>query len=225
MKNFYEYMNAMNVKPTQSESVVQDEKPEVKPTVKCGLCQTEKDKKSGECKFDEGAEKPVRDSLIESLEALEESENGEVEEEGEKVVIGSDAASPLFESQHPRAQKGEKGAGQFKPSPKTIAKEDDLSPKGGPKEDKPRRKKFTINEITDWEEDSWLIDGDASHEGSRAVERLVEQEKREKIDEGKATGLPFTCEAEDIDEALEKYNEEHCEYDYLKAVECDYDEE
>ena len=84
--------------------------------------------------------------------------------------------------------------------------------------------KIRINEITDWEEDTWLAAGDASHNGDRAIQRLLEAEKVEKIDNGKAKGLPFVCDAEDADDALQQYNDANCEYDYLKAAECDWEE-
>lgn len=83
--------------------------------------------------------------------------------------------------------------------------------------------KITITDIIEWEEDTWLIAGDASHEGSRAVQRLLEQERVRKEDEEWKTGLPFTCEAEDLDDALDQYNEQFCQYDYLKAIDADYD--
>ena len=84
--------------------------------------------------------------------------------------------------------------------------------------------KIKITEITDWEEDSNMMSGDASHEGWRAVESLLEEERVKKIDNGEADGLPFICEAEDEEEALEKYNNANCEYDYLKASGCDWEE-
>ena len=83
--------------------------------------------------------------------------------------------------------------------------------------------KIKIIEITKWEEDTRLIAGDASHTGDREVDKLVESEKIEKIDNGIAQGLPFICDADDVDSALEQYNHSICEYDYLKAAECDYE--
>jgi len=82
---------------------------------------------------------------------------------------------------------------------------------------------FTITEITEWDEDRWLIDGDSSRENPRTVRRLVEQEREEK-EEGEWTkGLPFTCIAENFDDALDQYNQKFCEYDYLKAIDAEYD--
>ena len=77
--------------------------------------------------------------------------------------------------------------------------------------------KYTIIEVTDWVEDDALMAGDASHEGDRAVQSLLEEERVRKIDHGKADGLPFTCEAESEEEAIDKYNEQICDGDYLKA--------
>lgn len=39
-------------------------------------------------------------------------------------------------------------------------------------------KTFRITEILDWTEDSYLMDGDASHEGYDAVEELLVEERR-----------------------------------------------
>jgi hypothetical protein len=84
--------------------------------------------------------------------------------------------------------------------------------------------KIKITDITDWEEDTQMMDGDASHEGDRAVQRLLEEERVKKIDEGEWDGLPFVCDAEDIEEAIEKYNDAYCEYNYIKATDCDWEE-
>jgi hypothetical protein len=85
--------------------------------------------------------------------------------------------------------------------------------------------KITITAITDWEEDAGQIAGDASHEGERAVERMLEEERAAKLDDEWTTGLPFACEAEDLEDALDQYNEKFCEYDYLKAADADCDED
>ena len=84
--------------------------------------------------------------------------------------------------------------------------------------------KIKIVEITRWEEDTWLAAGDASHNGDREVDRLIEAEKVEKMDNGNARGLPFVCDAENVEDAIQQYNDTYCEYDYLKAVECDWEE-
>lgn len=84
--------------------------------------------------------------------------------------------------------------------------------------------KFKIVEITEWWKDERLIEGDASHEGWRAVTELVEEEEDEKQNGEWTKGLPFVCEAEDEEEAIQKYNDEICEYDYLKAIGCEWEE-
>lgn len=93
MNDFYSYLYSGSQK--QTEAIVTDEKPEEKPTVECGLCMTEKDKKSGECKFDKGAEKPVKDALTEFLEEEDEDKKEDDEWAGnakeEEVVVGDKA--------------------------------------------------------------------------------------------------------------------------------------
>lgn len=84
--------------------------------------------------------------------------------------------------------------------------------------------KYTIIEITEWTEDSALVAGDASHEGDRAVQMLLEGERASKLDFGEAKGLPFTCEAESEEEAIAKYNEQFCDGDYLKAETAEFGE-
>ena len=83
--------------------------------------------------------------------------------------------------------------------------------------------KIKITDIIEWTEDIALTAGDASHNGNRAVQHLLEEERMQKIDNNKALGLPFICDAENEDDALEKYNNAHCKYDYLKAIECDWE--
>jgi hypothetical protein len=85
-------------------------------------------------------------------------------------------------------------------------------------------KTYKIIEVTEWYEDNGLMDGDASHEGYRAVQRLLEEERIRKIDNGEADGLPFVCEAESEESAIDKYNEAYCEYDYLKAAQCEFED-
>lgn len=85
-------------------------------------------------------------------------------------------------------------------------------------------KYFRINEITDWEEDSHKMEGDASHEGGRDVQKILEEERVKKIYNGKWEGLPFICEAGNEIEALWRYNAKFCENDYIKAVVADCEE-
>ena len=86
-------------------------------------------------------------------------------------------------------------------------------------------KKFCITEIVGWHEDSWLIDGDASHEGYDSVEECVLEERKlkDRFEDNYPGILPFVCNAKDIDEAIEKLNAKHFEYDYLKVWDVDYD--
>ena len=83
---------------------------------------------------------------------------------------------------------------------------------------------FRISEITDWEEDTQMMHGDASHEGWRDVQQLLEEERVKKIDNNGWEGLPFFCEAEDEEEAIDKYNAKFCECEYIKAIEADCEE-
>lgn len=83
--------------------------------------------------------------------------------------------------------------------------------------------KITILEITEWDRDNRLIDGDASHEGRERVEELIAEEEDAKLYGEWTEGLPFECEAENLYDALEMYNTRYCDCDYLKAVECEAD--
>ena len=84
--------------------------------------------------------------------------------------------------------------------------------------------KFKIIEIYGWEEDVHMEQGDACHmdEGDVMRHKLDEYEK--KIENNEWPGLPFVCEAESEEEAIEKYNAEHCEYDYYKATEAEFED-
>ena len=85
--------------------------------------------------------------------------------------------------------------------------------------------KFTILDITDWCEDEQMEAGDSCHMSEGDVMRLKLKEYEEKIEGGKWPGLPFTCLAEDADEAIQKYNYKFCDYDYYKAVDADFAED
>ena len=82
--------------------------------------------------------------------------------------------------------------------------------------------KFTILEITDWEEDEQMEAGDLCHMSEGDVMRIRLDEYEKKIEGGEWPGLPFTCLAEDADEAIQKYNDKFCDYDYYKAVDADF---
>ena len=85
--------------------------------------------------------------------------------------------------------------------------------------------KFTITEITDWEEDDREMMGDSCHMEMSAVYYRLANEHKEKIEDENWPGLPFTCEAEDEDEALEKYREAYCDGDYIVPIGADIEEE
>lgn len=84
-------------------------------------------------------------------------------------------------------------------------------------------KKFTIVAITDWEKDSHMMDGDACHIPLSDVLFKEANEYREKVEEGKWPNLPFTCEAESKEDAIEKYNNASCEYDYIRAIDAEFE--
>lgn len=86
--------------------------------------------------------------------------------------------------------------------------------------------KITIIGITEHWVDDQMMSGDASHEGWTDVNHLYAEEYERKVNNNEWEGLPFTCEADSIDEAIDIYNERVCEYDYIKALnaDCDYDE-
>lgn len=148
MDDFFSYMYSDNSNKGAAEKFATDEKPEIKKEVECGLCMTEKDKKSGECKFDKGASAPVRDALGTLLEVDEDEEtelpDGEEDDE-EAIMVGEDkkpdqkklkkflegsgkdaAPGDWDEEKHPRNKKGEKDGGKFKTSNKTIEKQDEI---------------------------------------------------------------------------------------------------
>ena len=83
--------------------------------------------------------------------------------------------------------------------------------------------KITILDITDHEKDDAMMSGDASHEGWASVNELYAEEYRRKVENNEWSGLPFTCEADTIEEALDIYNESVCQYDYIKATDADYE--
>lgn len=83
-------------------------------------------------------------------------------------------------------------------------------------------KKWTILAITDWCEDRQMEAGDACHMSEGDLMRLKLGEYERKVENRDWPGLPFTCEAESEDEAIEKYNDKFCYYDYYKAVDADF---
>ena len=83
-------------------------------------------------------------------------------------------------------------------------------------------KKWTILDITDWYEDTQMEAGDLSHMSEGDVMRAKLAEYERKLEDGVWPGLPFTCEATDADDAIQKYNDKFCGYDYYKAVDADF---
>lgn len=85
--------------------------------------------------------------------------------------------------------------------------------------------KFTIAEITDWEEDACEEMGDSGHMSDGDIMRLKLEEYERKVEGNEWPGLPFTCEADSEEEAIEKYNERHCDGDYYKASGAEFEED
>lgn len=81
--------------------------------------------------------------------------------------------------------------------------------------------KFTIREITEWQQDDHAMTGDSCHMPLSDVYYRLALEMRDKAERNEWPGLPFTCEAGSEDEALEKYKEAFCEYDYIVPVNAD----
>lgn len=78
--------------------------------------------------------------------------------------------------------------------------------------------RYVINEITDWEKDEAAVAGDMSHAPESEVLSLYAEEYRQKVENGRWEGLPFTCEAADTLDALDEYIRQYCEYDYIKPT-------
>lgn len=83
--------------------------------------------------------------------------------------------------------------------------------------------KYKILEITDWEEDVTEEMADSGHISDGDIMRLKLEEYEEKIENGEWPGLPFECESESEEEAIDMYNEEFCAGDYYKAIGADFD--
>lgn len=81
--------------------------------------------------------------------------------------------------------------------------------------------KYTVLEITDWEQDDHEMAGDSCHMSMADVYFKLAEEYKEKVDNGNWPGIPFTCDADDEDDAFEKYKQEHCEYDYIVPIDAD----
>ena len=81
--------------------------------------------------------------------------------------------------------------------------------------------KFTVVEITDWWRDDHEMAGDGCHMPESDILYRLAKETEEKVEDGKWPGLPFTCEAEDEEEALEKYRLKFCDGDYIIPIDAD----
>lgn len=84
--------------------------------------------------------------------------------------------------------------------------------------------KFKITHIYGWEEDVHAEMGDCGHMSDGDIMRLKLEEYEKKVEQCEWPGLPFVCEAESEDEAIDKYNEANCELDYYKATEAEFED-
>lgn len=84
--------------------------------------------------------------------------------------------------------------------------------------------KFTITEITEWDEDFHMEAGDACHMSDGDIMRLKLSEYERKIENHDWPGLPFTCEADSREDAIDKYNQKNCDRDYYLASDADFED-
>lgn len=84
--------------------------------------------------------------------------------------------------------------------------------------------KYRINAITEWELDEYEMHADSGSLPDGRIARLQADEYEDKIEGGNWPGLPFECDADDEEEAVELYNDECCRGDYYKATEADIEE-
>jgi len=84
--------------------------------------------------------------------------------------------------------------------------------------------KMTITGITEWVEDEHMEMGDASHIGDLEVMKLKVAEYEKKVENNDWPGLPFTCEADSKEDAIDQYNEQCCKYNYYLAEEADFED-
>ena len=80
--------------------------------------------------------------------------------------------------------------------------------------------KMKIIAIEDWELDEHEIAGDSSRMPDHEIDELKVDEYNRKIENGEWPDLPFECDAEDEEDAIEQYNSECCRGDYYKATEA-----
>ena len=84
--------------------------------------------------------------------------------------------------------------------------------------------KYTIIAITEWEEDTYEEMADSGHISDGDIMRKKLGEFVDKIDNDNWPGLPFTCEADNEDDAVAEYNRQCCDGDYYKAAEAEFEE-
>ena len=80
--------------------------------------------------------------------------------------------------------------------------------------------KMKIIAIEDWELDEQEIAGDSSRMPDHEIDELKVDEYNRKIENGEWPDLPFECDAEDEEDAIEQYNSKCCRGDYYKATEA-----
>lgn len=85
-------------------------------------------------------------------------------------------------------------------------------------------KKFTITEISEWELDTRTEQGYYGHVSYGDMMRQKLSEYEQKVELGEWPGLPFSCMAYSKEEAIGKYNDTHCDGDYYKAVDAEFEE-
>lgn len=87
------------------------------------------------------------------------------------------------------------------------------------------KKTFKILDITEWDICRSEIAADCAHNGENYNIALGEAEERLTwLEMEGGDGLPYVCEAEDIDEAIAKYNENFQCGEYVQAVKADFEE-
>ena len=80
--------------------------------------------------------------------------------------------------------------------------------------------RYVINDILSYEKDHAQMAGDCSHIGEAEVYGALAVALHEILTDG-WQGLPFECEAESEDDALEKYIAQYYQYGYIKPTEAD----
>ena len=84
--------------------------------------------------------------------------------------------------------------------------------------------KFTITEISEWELDTRTEQEYYGHVSCGDMMRQKLDEYEQKVELGEWPGLPFSCMASSKEEAIDKYNDTHCDGDYYKAVDAEFEE-